>query len=493
MVEEAGTNLINHKPHTVTSKNAQNGTAPKKTTGVEDEFSPPDGGMRAWLVMIGSFFCNGILFGVINSYSVLYEEFHRSLKEKGSKNPTSEAALVGSLAMGTTFFVSAVAGVLTDYIGLRRTTFLGGLIAAGGMFLSSFCVDNIVSLCITFGVMYGLGGSLAYTPSLAVLGHYFKRYLGLVNGVVTTGSSVFTIAMPYVISAFLENLGISWTLRLLALIISFIMGFAFLFKPIQEKGLKRQTNPTNAFKLVCKNKKYIIWASVIAASLFGYFVPYVYMLDFVKKNFPGNVDAKLPILCIGITSGVGRLLFGYIADFPWVNRILLQQLAFLSIGVLTMLLSSTHSFGWLIVISLGMGLFDGCFIALLGPIAFDICGKEGATQAIGFLLGICSIPLTIGPYVAGVIYERQRSYTIPMILAGIPPTIGAVAMFLTRCVRTRKSEEDAAQHPLKNSNGTCIKTASSGRLLPKKTLSTAVQLDNNKNDANKRCYTYSIL
>ena len=30
-----------------------------------------------------------------------------------------------------------------------------------------------------------------------------------------------------------------------------------------------------------------------------------------------------------------------------------------------------------------MGLFDGCFITMMGPIAFDICGPAGAGQAIG--------------------------------------------------------------------------------------------------------------
>jgi len=60
----------------------------------------------------------------------------------------------------------------------------------------------------------------------------------------------------------------------------------------------------------------------------------------------------------------------------------------------------------LLAISLAMGLFDGCFISLLGPIAFDICGHNGATQAIGFLLGMCSIPLTIGPPIAGLLYDH---------------------------------------------------------------------------------------
>ena len=78
----------------------------------------------------------------------------------------------------------------------------------------------------------------------------------------------------------------------------------------------------------------------------------------------------------------------------------------MSIGILTMLLPVTKSFLMLLIISLGMGLFDGCFISLLGPIAFDICGRSGATQAIGFLLGMCSIPLTVGPPIAGLLYDH---------------------------------------------------------------------------------------
>ena len=57
---------------------------------------------------------------------------------------------------------------------------------------------------------------------------------------------------------------------------------------------------------------------------FRYFVPYVHIGKFVETVFKGS-DKKLPIMCIGITSGIGRLVFGYIADLPKVNRILLQQ------------------------------------------------------------------------------------------------------------------------------------------------------------------------
>lgn len=66
---------------------------------------------------------------------------------------------------------------------------------------------------MTYGILFGIGASLAYTPSLVILGHYFERYLGLVNGFVTAGSSVFTMIMPFFIYYLLTTFGLSNTLR----------------------------------------------------------------------------------------------------------------------------------------------------------------------------------------------------------------------------------------------------------------------------------------
>lgn len=65
----------------------------------------------------------------------------------------------------------------------------------------------------------------------------------------------------------------------------------------------------------------------------------------------------------------------------------------------------------------------------------DLCGPKGAAQAIGFLLGLCSVPLTIGAPIAGFLYDETESYRMSFILAGIPALIGAALMTLIRCLR----------------------------------------------------------
>ncbi|XP_018329050.1 monocarboxylate transporter 10 [Agrilus planipennis] len=415
------------------------------------ERTAPDGGPRAWLIMLASFFSSGVLFGVINSYSVFQTKISNYLEI--SQNDTaaaSKAALVGSLAMGTTFIVSPISGMLTDCIGIRRTTFIGGALSSGGMLLSSFFAYNVDVLYLTYGIMYGLGGALTYTPSLAILGHYFDKRVGLANGIVSAGSSVFTMFMPHLLRWLLVNYDLPWTLRVLAALSAIILPCSFLFKPLNKKPKKTKSEWKKVLDVsIWKNKKYLVWITFVPFSLIGYFVPYVHVDKFVEKYYPPGSDGQFVIVCLSITSLLGRLIFGYIGDHKKVDRIFLQQLSIFSMGVLTMLFPATiQSYGSLLAVALCMGFFDGCFISLLGSIAIDICGPKSGAQAIGCLLGFCSIPLMIGPYIAGVFFDNTKSYILAFVLAGVPGIIGSIGLFLIRYVDAPKVEEDLTQEPL---------------------------------------------
>ena len=76
-------------------------------------------------------------------------------------------------------------------------------------------------LYLTYGVMFGAGTSLAYNPSLVILGHYFQERLGFVNGVVTAGSSVFTIALPFFLEAVIIDVGLAATLQVSHSVVDF--------------------------------------------------------------------------------------------------------------------------------------------------------------------------------------------------------------------------------------------------------------------------------
>ena len=64
---------------------------------------PPDGGARAWLVMLASFLCNGILFGVINTYSVIYVDLQKKLEAAGVAEASSKACEYNIVLYSTSY------------------------------------------------------------------------------------------------------------------------------------------------------------------------------------------------------------------------------------------------------------------------------------------------------------------------------------------------------------------------------------------------------
>lgn len=375
------------------------------------------------------------------------------------------SAIIGSLAIGATFFLSPVSGILIDKLGIRTTTMLGGLIASTGMFLSSLFVhtknepfnpENVTTLCITYGLMFGTGAALAYTPSLAILGHYFKRNLGIVNGIVNAGSPVFTAFLPEILKYIEKNYGLRRCIQVMTVMSGFVILLGLCFKPLKPRQpSKKKHEKSKCYNFTrsiinfdnWKKKKYVIWALCVPVALFGYFVPYVHIRKFAMEKFPSSSDT-LPLTSIVVASSIGRVVSGKLSDLPQVNSILMQQVAFYFIGLTTMCLPFTDSYFLLLVLCFVLGFSDGCFVALIGPIAFGICGPHGAAQAIGFLLGLCSFGLTAGPPIAGLIYDMTSSYNLPFLIAGIPPILGATIMFMIRFVREDKKGENDPEEML---------------------------------------------
>lgn len=132
--------------------------------------------------------------------------------------------------------------------------------------------------------MFACGCSFSYQPSLVILGHYFKQRLGLVNGIVTAGSSIFTIVLPFVLSDLLARVGLQNTMRVLCILLFVLMLAGFTYKPLlpaQEVHAGRSCPPLKqVFNFnIWKSVGYRIWAFGIPAALYGYFVPYVHLVS----------------------------------------------------------------------------------------------------------------------------------------------------------------------------------------------------------------------
>lgn len=158
------------------------------------------------------------------------------------------------------------------------------------MRLVFFPFRSLGPMYFTYGIVFACGCSFAYQPSLVILGHYFKKRLGLVNGIVTAGSSIFTITLPFGLSSLLEKVGLQNTMRVLCILMFVLMLAGFTYRPLLPASPKNTRTGSRCpplsqiFNLnIWKSLGYRIWAFGIPAALYGYFVPYVHLVSLLPS------------------------------------------------------------------------------------------------------------------------------------------------------------------------------------------------------------------
>ncbi|XP_050400283.1 monocarboxylate transporter 10 isoform X2 [Patella vulgata] len=407
-----------------------------------NNFKPPDGGW-GWFVCFTALVANGTVIAIINTYGIIYVAIEDKFSTK-EQSIAFKTSLVGSVCTAMTFLMCIVASILSDKIGIRQTAALGAVLGIIGLLGSAF-VETLEILYLTYGIFLGLGSAFVLFPSVFILGHYFRKHLGLVNGIVTFGGGVFTICSSLSFPILFKNIGLKYTFIILSGFYLISLGCTLTWKPLLPKqpdtttGKEADTGESSCCRSlvgylnmgIWKNKDYVVWSLSVFLSLFGYLVPFYHLPKYSEQLFPGSKGSYL-VLCLNIASCVGKLVCGKLADLPCANRVRMQQAAFGVVGVVTMCIPLAEHYYSLIAVSLIIGACDGFFLCLIGPIAFDLVGPIDASQAIGFAFGMAAIPLSVGPPVAGALYDNLGSYPIAFHLAGVPPVIGALGMFFVK-------------------------------------------------------------
>ena len=150
--------------------------------------SPPNGGASAWLrvaayavVCIGTL---GVQYAFGPFYTLLLEEF-------GS--PPAATSFVGSLCVGLMDSLAVFSGMLIERIGSSRTCILGAIIASSGMALSA-CTTRLWHLYITYGVIVGVGTSMAFMSPIVLMSQWFTTRLALSHAIGNMASALVPLA-----------------------------------------------------------------------------------------------------------------------------------------------------------------------------------------------------------------------------------------------------------------------------------------------------------
>lgn len=192
----------------------------------DDIIKPPDGGW-GWFVVFGAFIINVITDGCSYSFGILFtnliEYFHES---------RSKTAWIGSVFCAVPLLCGPLASFVTNKIGYRKATILGGVITTTGFVCSCF-VNSVESLCITYGAIAGLGISLPYLNSIVVVAEYFESKRALVTGLSECGAGIGTLLFAPILERLISEYGWRGAVLIMGGIAANIIVCGALFRPLR--------------------------------------------------------------------------------------------------------------------------------------------------------------------------------------------------------------------------------------------------------------------
>lgn len=187
---------------------------------------PLDGGY-GWVIVLASFCIHFICDGISFSFGIMFPEIQQYFNATKTMS-----GVVGSIFLSIPLLSGPLAAVLTDIYDCRIMTFVGGVMAATGSFLSFFAFD-IWHFMITFAIVTGVGLSFCYNTAIVAVTYYFQKKRALATGIAVCGSGAGTFVFAPVIEFLFNKFGWRITLVFLGLALLLLVGCGFMIKDLE--------------------------------------------------------------------------------------------------------------------------------------------------------------------------------------------------------------------------------------------------------------------
>ena len=152
--------------------------------------------------------------------------------------------------------------------------------------------------------------------------------------------------------------------------------------------------------------------------------------------------ASFLLTFVTVGSGLGRVIFGRISDIKGLNRVYIIQLAFLVVGLSNFVVPMTESYVVLAGDAFIFGFFEACYLVLNPVIVYDILGPDKVSSGLGLIFFVIAIPRTLGPLIAGWIFDGLQSYAIAFYTLGATTCVSSILIIFVTILMRRKSGFD---------------------------------------------------
>lgn len=399
-----------------------------------------DGGW-AWVVMVAASLTTVIAHGICYTPGIYLVEFIAEFHES-----RATTAWVGSIVTGQVCFAGFAAGFMISHMGCRLTGIIGGLIAAGGLVLSSFAT-SITFLIISFGLISGTGVGLVYSALLIANGLYFDKRREFANGFVLTGGGVGVFLFAPVVRYLIDVYTWRGSLYIVAGMCLNTCIFAALVRPIpinkvQPSEDSALNNDHSSWKVVL-NRNIIIVCFSIALNATMTNSVYTFLAEYACVFDTPPLLASFLYAVTGITTIIGKLFIGTAANSEDIDSGLLFFGTACVVAICTWLVPIMfQSYGGQLGFAILFGLYNSGPATLWSSLPARFVPLEYLGLGIGIVLFMAGVGHLIGPVIAGAIFDATLDYSYSFYFAGAAGTISAISYLLIPLSSSENKSQD---------------------------------------------------
>ncbi|KAM7202137.1 major facilitator superfamily transporter [Naviculisporaceae sp. PSN 640] len=350
--------------HDVTDEESSPGEDSRRQ-GPRNEFPrlpPVDGGKDAWLFLAACFVLECLVWGVPFSFGVFQNYYDTHAPFAGS----GDIAVIGTCSMGIMYLdTPLIMGLLRRFPAQGRYSPIFGLVVMClGIALSSFAT-TVTHLIVTQGILYAIGGSIAYSPCIVYLDEWFVRRKGLAYGIMWSGTGLAGVVLPLLLEYLLTTYGFQTTLRMWSVIVFILTApLAYFIKPrLPHNSLATSRAPKyNPLALrFLISPKFLLYQSANIIEALGFFLPGIYLPSYARSTMGATAfPSALTVLLLNVASVVGCVAMGWLIDKLHVTTCILLSTVGATLGTF-ILWGFADSLPVLYLFCVVYGLFAGSF------------------------------------------------------------------------------------------------------------------------------------
>lgn len=403
----------------------------------------PEGGLRAYLVVLGGFFGCIVNLGVLNSIGAvqMWVSGHQ-LKDYLALT----ISWIFSIYLALTYMLAIIAGPIFDRYGPRHIMIVSALLMFGGL-MGVASAAELWQFALGF-ICLGAGNGLGMSPLISILSHWFFEKRGTMVGFATLGGLVGGLVFPLMLRYAYAKYGFEWAIRILAfttlgcmVVATLLVKERFRRLPPQKSDEQRQILKWNqlksklSFKFIREldRRYWILVAGAFFAEL-SLVLIMTYFSTYCVAKGQTESTALLLVTVWNATGIPGRIVPNFVSDYLGRFNMNVAMILGYTIVIWVIWLPLGHLIGALYAFAAIGGFFSGSILLLLPACLAQIT----PVREIGIRYGVVNFVLSIAnlfgvPIALAIIGQgKLDDYDKFVIFVACLSTAGLVLWYVDR-------------------------------------------------------------